>query len=399
MDHHTGPVRGANNNSTCLQGVNNVSDGDTSPNTAVHIAMMAEIYCMPVICSFGIIGNTLSAITFFRNPLRKTSCNIYLGVRCISDNGFLLSLLLIWISGVFDLRLSSVTGVCQAVVFLTYICGCVSIWLVVFVTGETYIRICHPFFMKSVCAKRPARILTATLCICSFGIYNFPLWISNADCSHSRKYFELTQALVYTDTLLTLVIPSILITILMFGIFFGLIQAYRRRQSRNRSPGTKTRQKRDSLPAAKVTKMLLIVSLIYFILNIPSHIIRLEILINSFIKGQVQSSDVERALQTSFQLLYYISFSVSIIIYLKFGRNFRNTFRKTFCKVQKTGNKDNLCEAINMVPRSQGKNRRSVTVIIGSKPTYYLTLPSADMSTQCSEARSQLHSCQQQQQN
>ena len=154
----------------------------------------------------------------------------------------------------FNLRLNHVRGVCETVVFLTYICGCVSIWLVVFVTMETYVRICRPFVMKTVCAKLPARILTTTLCILSLGVYNFPLWISNSNCSHNRQYSGLTEALVYIDTLLTLVVPSILITILMTAIVYNLIRTYQRRHRLNRKPLANNLPKSSCPPAGRVTE-------------------------------------------------------------------------------------------------------------------------------------------------
>ena len=204
--------------------------------------------------------------------------------------------------------------------------------------------------------------MTTTLCIFSFVVYNFSFWISNTNCSHNLKYTGLTQALVYIDTLLTLVIPFIFITILMTAMVYNLVNAYQRQQRLNREPKSKDKSKPDDLPAAKVTKMLFIVSLLYFVVNIPSHVIRLEILVNNFIKGRTQISNVERAMQTIFQLLYYLSFAVNIIIYFKFGRNFRTTFRKSFCKFQRfrTDNTDST-EAINMVPRTQTRVRRSMT--------------------------------------
>ena len=370
---------GDNNTSQYDQHALNVTRSDATGQNVLQVLIMLELYFMPVICVFGLIGNTLSAITFFRAPLRETSCSVYLGVRSISDNGFLLALLLIWFSTAFDLRLSQVKGVCQSVVFLTYICGCVSVWLVVFVTMETYIRMCHPFLIKNICAKRPACIMTAALCIFSFSVYNLPIWISNSDCSHNPNYSELTQALVYMDTLLTLVIPSVLITLLMSAIMYNLILTYQRRQRLKREPRPNKNSKSDSPIAVKVTKMLFIVSLIYFILNIPNHVIRLEILANNFIKGRYQVSYAERVMQTAFQILYYSSLSVNILIYLKFGRNFRKSFKHMFCRLWQFQSVRSR-EAINMVTRSQHQERRSLTVIIGSKPTYYLTLPSSDDS-------------------
>ena len=386
MDQRLVDISDIANSTSFLVTDTNSTNEDPSLSYAANAAMLVEIYCMPVICLFGLVGNTLSSITFLRNPLRKTSCSLYLAVRSISDNGFLLALSLIWISTVFELRLSRVKGICQTIVFLTYICGCVSVWLVVFVTIENYVRICHPFAAKTVCSKRPARILTCILCISALGVYNFPLWISNSDCSHNHKFYEITQALVYTDTLLTLVIPSLLIIVLMIAILYSLIQTFQRRQRLRKSPEPKNRATGKTLPAAKVTKMLFVVSLMFFILNIPSHIIRLYILINSFIKGQNQPPNVERAIQTIFQLIYYLSFSLNIIIYLSFGRNFRTTFKTLFCRKEANSAENSSGEAVNMVPKSRIQRRFSLTVVLGSKASDYLAVPNAEVRRPASYA-------------
>ena len=367
------------NSSSFHTTVNNSSSehGITTQDPFVNVTVLIEIYCLPVICVFGLVGNTLSSITFFRNPLRKTSCNLYLAARSISDNGFLLALLLTWISGVFDLKLGRVKGICATIVFLTYICGCMSVWFVVFLTLENYVRICHPFCVKSVCSKRLARLLTSGLCVFALAVYNTPLWISNSDCSHNYKYHEITQALVYTDTLLTLVIPSVLITILMTAITFRLIKMFQRRQRLRRSAEMKGRSIRDEHPVAKVTKMLFIVSLTFFVLNIPSHIIRMYILLNSFIKGQSKSPNIERAIQTLFQQLYYLSFSVNVIIYFIFGRNFRVAFKKTFfCKVSGSSPDRTSAEAVNLVHTRLLRKRFSLPVILEADQNDYLAIPS-----------------------
>ena len=344
----------------------------------LNATILVELYCLPVICIFGLVGNTLSSITFFRNPLRKTSCSLYLAARSISDSGFLLALLLTWISSVFGLRLGSIRGICAAIVFLTYICGCLSVWFVVFLTIENYVRICHPFFIKSVCSKRLARILTCVLCVLSLGIYSTPLWISDSNCSHNYKYHKITEILVYVDTLLTLVIPSILITCFMIAITFKVIKTFRRRQRLRKSSDSKTSSHTKSHPMAKVTKMLFIVSMTFFILNIPSHIIRLYILINSFVRGQSQSPNIERAFQTLFQQLYYLSFSVNIVIYLTFGRNFRTAFMETFC-CRRT--RDVPCgssmEAVNLVSNRRLKRQASLPIIPDKDRNGHLELPSS----------------------
>ncbi|KAK3605601.1 hypothetical protein CHS0354_027263, partial [Potamilus streckersoni] len=50
-------------------------ENDVAPNSMKH---HIEKYCFPVICVFGLLGNTLAMIVFLRKQLRTTSCNLYL---------------------------------------------------------------------------------------------------------------------------------------------------------------------------------------------------------------------------------------------------------------------------------------------------------------------------------
>ena len=284
-----------------------------------------ETYGLPAVCILGLIGNTLAAITFLRKPLRNKSCSLYLAVRSISDNGFLATLLVIWSSGTFRLQLGSILGICQLLVFLTYVCGCISVWLVVFVTAENYIRICHPFIVSRVCTTKTAKIVLAVLSVFTLGFYNFPLWISKPDCSPNSAHYKVTQAFIYTDTLITLIVPVILMAVLMAAIISTLIRSHKWRRSRPNNSSLPTQH-----PVAKVTKMLLAVSSIFFLMNFPSHVIRLQILINSFLQGYGDTTPLEALIQTITLQIYYLSLGINLVVYLVFGSQFREVFKQTF---------------------------------------------------------------------
>lgn len=286
-----------------------------------------ETYILPAICIFGLISNTLALITFLQKPLKNKSCSLYLAVRSVSDNGFLATLLMIWMSGTFRLGLGSVLGICQVILFLTYVCGCISVWLVVFVTVENYIRICHPFIVKRLCTTKFAKSLIGVLTLITLGIYNFPLWISQPDCSPNAAHLRVTQAFVYADTILTLVIPVLLMIVLMACILYSLINSYSWR-GKYSNPSTQRRPN----PMAKVTKMLLAVSVIFFLMNLPSHVSRLQILINSFLQGYKDATYFEGLVQTITYQIYYLSLGINLLVYLGFGQQFRRVFQQTFCK-------------------------------------------------------------------
>ena len=131
-----------------------VSDISFSQDYESYTTMISvERFTIPFVCVFGLVGNTMSTIVFLQRKLRKAPCSFYLACRGISDNGFLFSLLMTWMSSTFDMRLSQVKGVCQTIVFMTYVCGCVSVWLCVFITFENFMLIHSPFVARRLCSK------------------------------------------------------------------------------------------------------------------------------------------------------------------------------------------------------------------------------------------------------
>lgn len=313
-----------------------------------------EKYCIPIICVFGLIGNSVSTIIFLQRHLRKAPCSFYLASRGISDNGFLFILLLTWMSSTFDLRLSQVKGVCQTIVFLTYLFGCVSVWLCVFITFENFLLIHSPFVARRICSEKFAVSCTIVLVIMAVGVYNTSLWIMNADCSHNPAFSELTQVLVYFDTCITLVVPTVIIFILLSMIMYKVIKIVHLRRVHANLIGKladRSRTVKSVIPIAKVTNMLLVVSLMFFLLNVPIHGIKIRLLIGRFTQGKDTTTFVQATVQSAFQLLYYFSFSVNIIVYTVFGSNFRQAFLRTFCCKRTTITKNFTTEAVNLVSK------------------------------------------------
>ncbi|CAG5123267.1 unnamed protein product, partial [Candidula unifasciata] len=126
-------------------------------------------------------------------------------------------------------------GVCQMIVFITYVCGFLSVWMVVMVTLENYIRICHPHQVHTWCTPGKARVVLLVLGLTAVFCYNFPLWTTYSDttqnksiCSLNPGYSNFNEGLTYFDTAMTLVIPAILVFSFMCGIFVSLLAVYKR---------------------------------------------------------------------------------------------------------------------------------------------------------------------------
>ncbi|XP_060584444.1 neuropeptides capa receptor-like [Ruditapes philippinarum] len=287
---------------------------------------VVEAYAVPVICVGGLIGNTISAIVFLQKSLRENSSSLFLAARSISDNGFLATLLTIWASSYYDLRLGNIPPMCQLLIFLTYVFGCFSIWLVVFVTAENYIRICRPFLVQNMCNTRNAKVSMLILLAVILLTYNFPFWTIGGACIPLRKYYDFIQILVYIDAVLTLIVPAIIMALLMSAIAATTIASCERRRRRSTSSCTNVKS-----PLMKVTTMLLAVTFSFFLLNIPHHVVRLRLMVLAFVEKNVNTSlSIEIVMQSVSQLLYYLSVSTNVLIYSVFSGKFRKTLRDIF---------------------------------------------------------------------
>ncbi|XP_048247253.1 thyrotropin-releasing hormone receptor-like isoform X2 [Haliotis rufescens] len=324
------------NTSTAI-GMNNTR----TPSIAIQILYRVHLVAIPAIAIIGTISNLLAFFTFISKPLRRTSCSLYLAARSLSDTGFLLSLLATWIGDATTFQLYHRDGMCQIVLFLTYFCGFLSVWLVVLITVENYIRICHPFTVGRFCTVQKAKGFIFGLSVTGVVLYHFPLWISavldypggKRYCNYIQKYVTITRMFTYGDMFLTLVIPSIAIILLMVGITYSLITSLKRQKRlkqnservKSQRPNGKKSGGSSSSPQAKVTKMLSAVSFIFLVLNLPSHAVRLRVVILTY-EGEPQQPNIDQMLQVIFQILYYLSFAVNLGVYLACGDNFRKVF-------------------------------------------------------------------------
>lgn len=348
---------------------NNNSFVDNDPEDVVKIFAKIQKFSNPLFCFVGLIGSLLALTVFLSKSQRSTSCCLYLAARSVSDIGFLVSLIIVWITDVWDASIFNSQGTCQLTIFLSYICGFLSVWFVVIVTAENYIRICHPFSVKRYCTARVSKLVISVFLLLALAVYNFPLWtleISQGRCTGKRRYDELFQMFIHVDTILTLVLPALLITFLMVAITFSLFRSYHRlrRLKGKRLEKKKSRKTNHS----KVTTLLFTVSLVFLALNLPSHVIRTIMTLSRYIMHRSQFTTTEMVLQKLFYTLYYLSYAINISIYLLCGTRFRKDFYKMYiecfaksCKGKKLMKTDSSC--------AQLLNKHSTKVDLASNGT------------------------------
>ncbi|CAC5405578.1 unnamed protein product [Mytilus coruscus] len=143
------------------------------------------------------------------------------------------------------------------------------------------------------------------------------------------EFNYILQYLYYIDTVVTLVLPTLITIFLMIPITYNLLELLRRQQARLTGK-SQQKDRRQSNPQSKVTKLLFSVSLAFILLSLPSHVVRTHLAISSFVALE-EIDPLVVSLKYIFETIYYLSFAVNIVIYLTFGDRFRSDFKNKFC--------------------------------------------------------------------
>ena len=297
-------------------------------------------YSYPIICILGFIGNTMSGLAFLHHTLRKYSCSIFLAIRSISDNGVLFSLFIAWLD-LIHIRIFHIQVVCQVTVFLSYTCSFLSVWCVVCVTIDNYIRLCHPSFVKVYCKAVYAIVVIGMLLFISLCIYHIPLWTTGivdykgqTYCMTMVPFYKIQHILTYIDTALTFVVPLSVILICMCLLICKAVTAHHR-TSTNRERFNLQTWPSSTNHYLKVTRLLFAVSVIFLILHTPIHVTKLKLVIETFSGTLRQPSKMVKTLDYIFQILYALNFAVNFLVYYTFGKNFRHVYEVKFSAIFK----------------------------------------------------------------
>ena len=199
-------------------------------------------------------------------------------------------------------------------------------------------------------------------------------------CMPFPHYFDLLTILTSLDTILALLVPSIIIVVLNVRIIIKIHQVQKQRAGSNQAitlvvHNSKT-FRRSTLQASvsskgsmhikfsatepenevgslannqeksatvvsvrgqsqyRLARMLLVVSSIFVLLNIPSHYFKIQAFMQSLFGSSYKGSRRELNWQEFFQLIYYFNFAINFFLYSACGRPFRSGLRRLWGRVQ-----------------------------------------------------------------
>ena len=293
-----------------------------------------DMFIVPTLVIVGIIGNGLSFATFTFSSLKKLSSSIYLAALAVADTGFLICVFFSWINNL-NVTIYHQPGWCQTFVYLTYVFSFLSVWYVVGFTVERYIAVCYPFKRCDMCTVQRARIVVVGLAILALVGYTFGIWTSGSFlmkdgrrlCYPADAWRDVIEIVNSLDSIITLAVPFIVIAVLNAHIIISVAKYRRQANQMLFYPTTGTQSRVSQLTSNKdgmrVTRMLLVVSFTFLLLNVPGHAIRIDVFVRTLLDSNYRPSFIYRQLQIVFLYIYYFNFSINFILYSLCGKNFR----------------------------------------------------------------------------
>lgn len=296
------------------------------------------LFAIPLISVLGIIGNVLSIKVFLCSTFHKQPSSIYLAALSLSDTWFLSALLLGWL-GSFDGTIQQSGVACMMSIYVTYVTGFLSVWYVVLIVIDRYIVVCHPLRGPRLCSRK--RVVIASSLITTFAIifythcFHTTTVVKNASkdgfqCVVRRETMFALTIITYIDSVMTIGIPFLTI----FVLNCCLISAVRKfsnkhvRFSERKLYSYSPQYSILTKAQIRLTIMLVVVSSVFLILNLPSHAIRLYIMIKG-LAMQEQHSIILFLIQQIFQILYYANFAINFILYMVSSKMFRKCLKET----------------------------------------------------------------------
>ena len=348
---------------------------DVTNASLMQISTLLRNICIPFIATVGLIGNSLSLIVFTSRKLKHTSSSNFLASLAVVDNIFLANLLLTWIDGEFYNIMRNIMA-CESIMFVTYVTGFLSVWFIVGFTTERFMAICFPFRWQLVFSTFREKMIVLILILTAVLLYNHSFWtIRNLKqgprytCIAKREMLDFLHAITWLDTIVTMVVPFILIVFMNVRVLMAAATCHRNKQAlccpqAQISQGFVTTYilPRNGLryrSQIRVTRTLILVSSTFLVLNLPSHVLRLHNLIFTTV---LPDTHFEVSVELYFvqeiaNFLYYSTFSCNFILYAMFGRHFQKNL-KAILSCSSTTNR----ESREMAQRlSSFRNRTTTT--------------------------------------
>ena len=352
-----------------------------SDNIFTSIIAVMDTYVMPVIIVIGVLGNTCCIVVHVSTPqLWRQSSSIYLVFFSAVNNGFLITLFIVWFSWV-GIHVFHKTGWCQMTQYIKDVCYFLSAWTVVSFTVERWIVVFYPLKRHQLCTRRRATVVMVALTSFALVFYSLTIFMTSVHrwgevevCSTDYPHGSLLLLFKSVDVVMVVMVPLVVIIVMNLAIGIKIWHYTHSSQSIPYHTGCDHSKVRVSLvksraaaaagetvdlssrPATRLnetnssrykqtmalwrktdgrqqtqlrtTRALMVVSTVFVMMTLPSSVMKTQYFVLT-----VRGRDFLPALDTVvwlniIELLNYMNFSSSFFLLSACSRNFRQALSK-----------------------------------------------------------------------
>lgn len=355
------------NCSSCSSDLDNRLMTTVSVEDTLSVAELAEPYiyyqigsfihrfCLPIIISVGVIGNTLSFIVMMKTHNRHNSCCILMASLALSDNIMLCGAGFSWLSTMNPQKILNLWE-CQVIIYVYSVISVNGVYLVVTMTLDRYIAIRFPMKAKSICTAKRAKLSVIAIFIFAV-VLNLPflpmcLILEDGRTCTANKIVHPILSRVFSFTVLCLVsvIPFTIMLVFNALIIKTMQQrdVYFEKQiesnsKENQIPGHSSpslQHRAQTLHTMHQTKsntdkqlviMLLTVSFAFLILTLPNYVVFVTFLIVDYKRSPLVFA-LYNMIFNIVTKMYYSNSSVNFFLFCISGSKFRSDLHETVKK-------------------------------------------------------------------
>ena len=315
--------------------ITNTTQNDSEKEEVETAANYIIMICTPIIVLLGTVGNILCIIIMRQRHFRSISTGVYLLCLALADTMFLyvnsMSMNFTRLLWDFDFRtVHEVT--CKIYIYLLMVSKCLSAWFIVAVTAERLLVITFPLKAHVLATRRRAWLVVFGFILITGSLYLLPVvtyghqpqkgWIG---CDMDDKYIrqKLDIALKFMDLILHCVLPSCVLFFSNAILTYRLVQSGRLRAILTQNQTASVKQSKTT---SRLTIMLLLISFVFLLLNLPMSLYLFSLTINPAIAKYKHHDLIYRILYT----LQITNSATNFPLYCLSGPLFRNETLRLF---------------------------------------------------------------------
>ena len=212
-------------------------------------------------------------------------------------------------------------------------------------TSERYVVVAYPLKRSQYNSASRARYVIFLLTLLAILLYSSSLWTSGIErtdaqltissihetrCVTLRHWIKFTRQMNILDFFLTFIIPFFtiltlnILIILKSGHYDRLLERHYVQPSTYVLHHLLEHRLRRSKYHRRITKMLLIISSTFLLLNTPMHLLKIYYLFFAHDEVYDEKNFVESGVEMITFYLFYTNFSINFFLYSLCGKNFRS---------------------------------------------------------------------------